>query len=449
MWAEYDMEEDGPSSKNLTRGSLSSDSNPTSCGMAERNKPLLVRALRVICCLCLLVMEAHAQSSQSAVVLISFDGFRHDYIDRYQLKNFQKLRADGASAKGLVPCFPSLTYPNHYAIVTGMRPSTNGLVDNTFYDSLYQITYTLSDRSTVHDARFYGGTPLWTLARQSGVRSASYFWPATEVTDDSRRPDISYLYDSKVTYRARVDSTISWLANGVRFVSLYFDEPDHTSHNTGPNSRETRDVLLKMDSVLGYFMMRVGRLKVPVNTVVVSDHGMSELPVRDDTFIFLDELYDVKTDRFKTVMSSSLAHLYFDHAGTLDSMYTILKRKENHYRVYKRSELPKGYYYNHYRVGDLVILAAPYHTLRLEDRERARKSWSTLFIGVHGFDPDVVSDVHGIFIASGPQVKKGVRLGLVRNIDVYPLIATLLGLPIPQIDGDANKLQGVYVGKKN
>ncbi len=388
-----------------------------------------------------------AQAPQASVVLVSFDGFRHDYIDRHDLRNFKALRAGGSSAKSLVPCFPSLTYPNHYAIVTGMRPASNGLVDNTFYDSIDHITYTLSDRATVQDARFYGGTPLWVLARKSGVRSASYFWVGTEVTDPARRPEVSYLYDSKVTNKARVDSALVWLAQGIRFVSLYFSEPDHTSHKTGPSSSDTHAALLKMDSVLGYLMQGVARLKAPVNLVVVSDHGMAELPVRDDTFIFLDELYDIATPRVRTVISSSLAHLYVEDQHVLDSMYSVLRAKENHFKVYKRAELPKEYHYDHYRVGDLVILAEPYHTLRLQNRASSRQLRTTSFIGVHGYDPAVVEDVHGIFLAAGPQVKRGVRLGRVRNIDVYPFVAKVLGLPLPSIDGDPDALKKIYRGK--
>ncbi len=396
----------------------------------------------------LLSAPAYAQSSNPSVLLVSFDGFRHDYIDKHDLKNFKAFRDKGSAAEGLVPCYPSLTFPNHYSIVTGMRPSTHGLVDNSFYDSILDIQYSISKRDVVQNPKFYGGTPLWTLAKQSGMKTASYFWVGSEVTDPSRRPDIYFLYDEKVPFRTRVDSVLNWLnrkeKERPRLITLYFSEPDHIAHDTGPNSPDTHEILLKMDSILGYLTEGLRNIKAPVNTILVSDHGMSELVANDETLVFLDELYDVKSKKVRTVVSSTLAHLYIDNRSTLDSMYTLLKSKEDRYKVYKRHELPKHYLYDHYRIGDLVLISTPYHTIRFADRKANAQRWKPgSHFGVHGYDPAVVADVRGIFLAQGPQIKVGQKLGLVRNIDIYPLVANILGLPVPKIDGDPKALAGI------
>ncbi|MEJ0034166.1 MAG: ectonucleotide pyrophosphatase/phosphodiesterase [Bacteroidota bacterium] len=389
-----------------------------------------------------------AQQSNPSVLLVSFDGFRHDYIDKYDLKNFKAFRAKGSSAEGLIPCYPSLTFPNHYSIVTGLRPANHGLVDNSFYDSILNVQYSISNREVVQDPRFYGGTPLWTLAKQRGMKTASYFWVGSEVTDPSRRPDIYFLYDVKVPFKTRVDSVLKWLgrkdSERPRLVTLYFSEPDHTSHETGPNSTETHAVLMKLDSILGYLTEGLRKINAPVNTILVSDHGMSELVSQDETLVFLDELYDVKSKKIRTVVSSTLAHLYIDNKSTLDSMYNLLKSKESQFKVYKRNEIPKHLQYNHYRLGDLVVISTPYHTIRLGDRKGNAQRWKPgSHFGVHGYDPGVVADVRGIFLAQGPQIKAGQKLGLVRNIDIYPLVARILGLPIPKIDGDPKALEGI------
>jgi predicted AlkP superfamily pyrophosphatase or phosphodiesterase len=394
-----------------------------------------------------------AQKTESTVLLISFDGFRHDYIDKHDLKNFKAFRANGSSAEGLIPCYPSVTFPNHYSIVTGMRPANHGLVDNSFYDSMLNVTYSIGNRDMVSNPKFYGGTPLWVLAKQAGIKTASYFWVGSEVTDPARRPDKYFLYDVKVDFKTRVDSVLSWLnmkdSERPRFITLYFSEPDHVAHETGPNSPETHDILLRMDSVLGYLVEGVKKVKTPVNTIVVSDHGMMELTVADETFTFLDELYDVHTTKFKTVVSSTIAHLYFDQQPTLDSMYTLLKAKEKSFKVYKKAGLPKQLQYgNHYRIGDLVLISDPGHIFRHSDRTRNSQDMKPgSHFGVHGYDPTAVSEVRGIFLAQGPQVKKGQKLGLVRNIDVYPFVARILGLTIPKIDGDPKALEKIYGGK--
>jgi alkaline phosphatase D len=204
-------------------------------------------------------------------------------------------------------------------------------------------------------------------------------------------------------------------------------------------------MLLKVDSVLGYLTEGLRKVNAPVNTILVSDHGMADLVMEDETFVFVDELYDVRSRKIRTVVSSSLAHLYIDDKPTLDSMYTLLKSKEGQYKVFRKKEMPKHLGYgNHYRIGDLVLMAAPAHTIRYADRKgNAKRMKKGSHFGVHGYDPTVVTDVRGIFLAQGPQIETGQKLGLVRNIDVYPLVARILGLTIPKIDGDPKALEKV------
>src|SRR5687768_6178919 len=115
------------------------------------------------------------------VILISFDGFRHDYLKQVDAPNFKSIIKNGSHADGLIPSFPSKTFPNHYSIVTGLYPGHHGLVDNQFYDPLQQKPYSMRNRGAVTDPVFYGGTPLWQLAKQHGIKSASYFWVGSEL----------------------------------------------------------------------------------------------------------------------------------------------------------------------------------------------------------------------------------------------------------------------------
>jgi predicted AlkP superfamily pyrophosphatase or phosphodiesterase len=396
--------------------------------------------------------QIYAQHEET-VLLVSFDGFRNDYVERYNLPNFKAFAAAGTSAEGIVPCFPSLTFPNHYSIVTGLYPGHHGLVDNNFYDSALDIQYAIRNREAVEDARFYGGTPLWTLASRSGIQSASFFWVGSEVKDRSHGPDQFFIYDVNVPFRTRIDSVVAWLKlpamKRPRMITLYFSEPDHTSHTSGPNAPATQQKLLQMDSLLGQLMKGIAETKVPVNTILVSDHGMSELTVNDETFTFLDEIYDVNSTKVRTVVSSTLAHLYADDPTVVDSMYQLLKAHEGKYKVYRKADLPKAWHYQHYRVGDLLLVSEPYHYIRHSDRGAFKRSAPQGGkFGVHGYDPARVKDMYGLFMAQGPQIKKGKKLGLVRNIDVYPLIARILNLPLPKIDGDEKALRDVYVKPK-
>ena len=151
------------------------------------------------------------QDSAPYVVLVSFDGFRYDYVQRFNLPHFKKFIREGSCAKGLIPSFPSKTFPNHYTLVTGLYPGNHGLVDNHFYDPEMRKQYSMKDRAVAVDPRYYGGTPLWQLAQQQGMRSASYFWVGSEVEIQHKLPDYYLKYDESVADASRVEQTIAWL----------------------------------------------------------------------------------------------------------------------------------------------------------------------------------------------------------------------------------------------
>jgi len=114
-------------------------------------------------------------SEKQYVLLVSFDGFRNDYPEKFSLPNFQQLKQKSSYSKGLIPSFPSKTFPNHYTIITGMYPGSHGLVDNKFFSPSLQKIYSIPDRSAVQNPDFYGGTPLWQWFQQHGIKTASYF----------------------------------------------------------------------------------------------------------------------------------------------------------------------------------------------------------------------------------------------------------------------------------
>ena len=383
------------------------------------------------------------------VILVSFDGFRHDYVEKWNLPNFKAFIKKGTQAEAIVPCFPSLTFPNHYSIVTGLYPASHGLVDNGFYDSASNTVYRMHEKEKVVDPYYYGGTPLWQLARQHGLKSASYFWVGSEVSDPKLRPDYYYPYEESVPYQSRIDQVISWLKlpenERPHFITLYFSSPDSESHDYGPFAEETKKVVFRMDSLLGNLMKAVRETKLPVNTILVSDHGLSELTVAPETFIFLDELIDINNKSIRITNARAITHFYVDDAARADSLYNVLKRQEKNYTIWKKKDFPKRWHYQSPRVGDLVMVAKPYHTM-------VRSGRAKLFadvkpgqkFGVHGYDPAETKDMLGIFYAQGPNIKAGQKIPALPNIDVYPLIVKILGLTLPLIDGNPETLKKIY-----
>jgi alkaline phosphatase D len=228
---------------------------------------------------------------ENYVLMVSFDGFRYDYTSLAETPNFDKLAARGVKADGLIPVFPSLTFPNHYSIATGAYAGTHNITGNSFYDKKYGKKYSLYDRDTVRDPKFYKAEPIWVTAERQGVQSASYYWVGTEAPVKGHSPSILKYYDGSVAFKARIDSVISWfqLQQKPRLIMLYFSEPDHTGHDVGVSHPDILTSVVAMDSLLGYLMESLEKLEIydKLNMFVVSDHGMVD--VSNKRMIILDD----------------------------------------------------------------------------------------------------------------------------------------------------------------
>ena len=406
---------------------------------------------RFLCLFCVTVLLCTGLMAQDTpyVVLVSFDGFRHDYAERFNLPNFKKFIARGSSSKGLVPSFPSKTFPNHYSIVTGLYPGHHGLVNNEFYDPEKQEFYTMDQKDRVVDPYYYSGTPLWTLAAQNGIKSASYFWVGSEIPNEGYHPDYYFPYEESVPFADRVDQVLEWLELPERerphLVTLYFSSPDHEAHRFGPLSAQAQQAAMTVDQMLGRLMTGIDGLSLPVNVILVSDHGLKELEVQEDTYIFLDEIMDTNHESFVAVNAGSQVHFYVRDNEQRDSLIAVLSDGDRPYRIVRAEEFRERWNYRHQRSGDLMLMAEPGHYFRDKDRKaymRTRKVGDKF--GVHGYDADIEPDMVGIFYACGPNIKQGVELPAFRNIHVYPLVARILGMPLPRVDGNFSVLRKIY-----
>lgn len=387
-----------------------------------------------------------AQKQAPYVLLVSFDGFRYDYVTKYNAPHFKEFIRKGAAAEALIPSFPSKTFPNHYTLVTGLYPGNHGLVDNTFYDPNLKKGYGMKDRKAVEDPRFYGGTPLWQLAQQQGLKSASFFWVGSEVPIHGSYPDYYMKYDDYFPNEERIDQVMEWLklpeAERPHFISLYFSLVDTQGHNTGPHSKELGQAVLQADTLLGKLMTGLKKVNLPVNVIVASDHGMLELKQEPETFVILSKLFNTQDTTMVFANAGSQTHIY---THKVDSIYDVLKKQENHFKVYKRNDFPDRWHYkNDDRVGDVMMVIEPYHYFLTEGRNFKAPAQKGAVSGAHGFDPALVKDIHGIFYAMGPNIKSGVTIKPFENIHVYPLIAKILGLKTPPVDGDVKVLEGIY-----
>jgi len=366
------------------------------------------------------------------VVLVSLDGFRWDYNKYFDTPNLDALASKGVKAKSMKPSYPTKTFPNHYSIVTGLYPDHHGIVNNSFYDPKLKEAFSLGS-SAKTDARFYGGNPIWNVAEEQGVKTASFFWPGSDTGD--RSPSIFKRYDASVPYDSRIETVMEWLKlpekERPHLITLYFDEPDYTGHTFGPLSNENKVVVHKMDSIIGSLSRKLDALAIgkEINLIIVSDHGMTNISDGKKVKIldYLKPNWLEYAEVINPIMSIS---------ASLNSQDSISKalRKVPHIRYWKTGKLPKRLHYgNNDRTLDFVIEAKKGYSLVKNSSQKIKG-------GTHGYD-NKVKDMHAIFYAKGPDFKVNKRLRTFQNVSVYNLIAQILGLEIEAVDGDFSEVK--------
>ncbi len=383
------------------------------------------------------------------VILISFDGFRHDYVQKYETPNFDQFIKNGVASMAMIPSYPSKTFPNHYSIVTGMYPDHHGLVDNSFYDAELDLRYSISNRKVVENPAFYGGLPLWQLVQKNDMKSASYFWVGSEAPVAGSYPDYYKIYDGKIPNEDRIEQVIDWLKleqdDRPNFISLYFSLVDDAGHASGPHGEETSKAVREADRLLGLLMSQLRNVDLPVNVVLTSDHGMNEITPKAENYIEFNRLRN-GLDREKAIAVNNGAHVQFylkdsTYKGELLS-YLANFEKSGNYEIFEKKDIPQDLNYGtHSRIGDVFIKMKPGHYISSAGRIN-NAILKAAYRGEHGFSPLDTDDMGAIFYANGPDFKRGATIDKFQNIHVYPLIARILGIKeLPDIDGRLEVLE--------
>jgi len=378
------------------------------------------------------------------VVLVSLDGFRWDYAKKYGATHLLTLGKQGAWApQGMLPSYPSLTFPNHYAIVTGLYPEHNGLVANSFVDEAREsegklARYGISDQKAVTDGSFYSGVPLWSLAERQGMRSACLFWPGSEAEIAGQRPTEYLKFDDKgVDEEKRIDQVIAWLkepeAERPHFITLYYSDADHAGHTYGPDAPETKAAVVKLDGLIGKLRADLKATGLPIDLIVVSDHGMVKI---QGPWVTLDEFADLAN--FDTAGPLLYGKAEEDRAKAYDK----LKKASEKFHAYRRKDMPAGLHYNENpREGDPVIVPTGPYAIRAHGPTEGKPD-SAPIVGQHGFDPHMMPEMKASFYAAGPDILPGKTVAPFENVNIYPWIAHMLGLNAPKSDGSLNILAG-------
>ncbi len=375
------------------------------------------------------------------VILISFDGFRWDYCERGITPNLDKLQNEGVRAKSLKPVFPSKTFPNHYSIISGMYPEDHGIIANYFTNPFTHERYRVGDTVSVRQGKWYQGEAIWETARRNGIVTASYFWPGSEIELEYRRPNYFKYYEHNKTYKERIDGVINWLnlpqKERPHFITLYFHDTDSYGHDFGPNSIEINQSIKRLDSLLGYLNSEINKLetKDSIDIILVSDHGMTE--VCKDKIINVDEILSDYKFRFDSGETFALIE---PEENKLNEVYEILKKNENHFKVYLKNEMPEYYHFSNHQFITTIILIADLGWTVVNNKLLKSYTKSNTK-GNHGYDNNEL-DMHGIFFAKGPHFKENYKIGTLLNVDIYPLLAKIFKInPRNNIDGKLERIE--------
>jgi predicted AlkP superfamily pyrophosphatase or phosphodiesterase len=361
--------------------------------------------------------------------VLGFDGFARRYLDTDSAPALHAFARNGVStARGMIPSFPTVTFANFYALATGLYPDHSGIVNNRFYDPVHDSMFVYKN-PIAHESYWWGGEPIWVTATKQGAPAATMFWVGSDAAIEGVRPARWHSYDHNVAFSARVDTLLAWLdlpaAERPRLLMGYFEEPDLQGHRHGPEGAETREAVLRVDSALAQLVrgLEARRIQDSVDIVIVADHGMTE--ISPERVVYLDDVVDSAS---VNVVNMTPNLMIGARDGDNDALLARLK-KLPHLSVWKKEDVPARLHYGtSARITPIVGV--------VDGGWMIEWRHGTVYAGLgeHGYD-NAVPDMRALFLARGPDFRPGSTIAEFPNVDVYDLLARLLGITPAPNDG--------------
>ncbi|WP_339866988.1 ectonucleotide pyrophosphatase/phosphodiesterase [Pseudohongiella nitratireducens] len=404
------------------------------------------RPLATLLALMLLTTPFAVYAEKPLTLLVGVDGFRWDILDRYELPNLERLAREGVRVKHLQPVMPSKTFPNFYAIATGLYPENNGVLGNAGFDPVLEKTFRMSDQD---DSRWFEGEPVWITVEKQNKIAATMFWVGTAAAYEGVRPSYWRPFDGSVENDERVAQVMTWVdlpvADRPDFISVYFEALDSASHGFGVGSDEEAAAASEIDDLVGSLWQGLQQRGVlsQSHIVVVGDHGMTNLSA--EKIIYLDDYVDLSAE-FSQLYSPQLSGdrqgnavyaAFYGEPDNLDSFYESIKDRHEHLSVFRKGEYPDWFHLSHpVREPGLVIMpdngwlvskrGVPYYGPR----------------ATHGFSP-LETDMQATLLGYGPAFAEGKDVPMLHVVDIYSLLVRLMQLSPANNDGNASRVQAL------
>ncbi|CAF1092106.1 unnamed protein product [Rotaria sordida] len=380
------------------------------------------------------------------LLLISFDGFRWDYPDIYNLPNFNSLIKRGVRVKHIDNSFATVTFPSHFTIATGLYEETHGIVANNIYDPILNDVGTVT---TMNDAKWWSqnpySQPIWVsnqLANDSTQRRSGVIaWPGSNVPINGHLPIKYEAFESDRSFDSILKQIFAWfrepIDTRINFGAIYHSQPDATGHAYGPISSQMNETLQECDDYVGVLLKLIDNdknLKTNLNVIITSDHGMHDVPKNHK--IFLEDYIDKSL--FSAYGGHSFANIFVNNKEDIDRIYASLSTIPN-YEVYKKAQIPDEYHYkSNVRIGDILIVGKVGYEVFVSNTTDAD------LLGDHGYDNRAES-MHPIFYGFGPAFRSNLLAEPFRNVDIYPLMCYILHLNQRKTNGSLDNVKHILI----
>lgn len=350
----------------------------------------------------------------------------------------------------MLPSFPSVTFPNHFTLVTGLYPESHGVVGNSFWDPDLGEEFYYTDPLRSLQPKWWNAEPLWVTAESQGIRTSIHSWPGSEAHIPSLDPTYLDKFNGSEVLPAKVARILELLDmpgdldpsedlspnRRPQLIAAYVPNVDADGHRYGPNGTEIRATIADVDSMLAVLMEGLydRNLSEIVNVVVVSDHGMAT--TSNIRLVQLDDLIDLSL--VDHIDGWPLRGLRLkDPSRDMPILYEqLLKESEKSagFDVYTLETMPERYHFtNNNRIAPLwVVPKTGWAIVERSDFDVAKaQAAGTVYhpLGLHGYDHEHPL-MRAIFVARGPAFPHAPnsRVAVFQNIEVYNIICDSLGI---------------------
>ncbi|XP_076835232.1 bis(5'-adenosyl)-triphosphatase enpp4 [Brachyhypopomus gauderio] len=371
------------------------------------------------------------------LLILSFDGFRADYLNKFAFPNLQKFYSDGVLINQLTNVFTTKTFPNHYSLATGLFAENHGMLASRMYDPRVKKSFTLQNDS---DPFWWNeATPIWVSLQKWGYKSAAAMWPGTDLQIQNHTSSYFLKYDSKVSFRERLGNITKWLTKDdtVKFAALYWEEPDRTGHIYGPeNTTEMARALKEVDDHVGLLMEQLNQTGLwdRMNVIITSDHGMVQCS--QDRLIQLNKCVNSSTYVLVDLAPVTAILPLIE----VSDLYENLSNCNVHMKAYLKAAIPDRLHYrNNDRIQPIILVADEGWTIVQQGNLKR--------LGDHGYD-NALPSMHPFLAAHGPAFRKGYRMNSINSVDLYPLMCHLLGIQEMPNNGSFSAVRCMLLNQK-